>query len=133
MDVFVDAGQLEEVPLLRGLDRPELERIAEHAVKIFVRPGIKLIKQGEAGFDFSIVLSGTADVRVDDVTVATLGPGDVFGEMALVGTGKRNADVVATSAMVLATMMVWDFRNLTQSHPLVAGRLEEIIAARRGS
>lgn len=133
MDVYVDAGQLEAVPLLRGLGRQDLEQVAEHAVKIYVRPGIKLIKQGEAGFDFSIVLSGTAEVRVDDTTIATLGAGDIFGEMALVGTQKRNADVVATSAMVLATMMVWDFRSLTESHPVIAGRIRDIIAERAGS
>lgn len=133
MDVYVDAGQLAEIPLFRGVDRPELERVAEHAVKIYVRPGTTLIRRGEAGFDFSIVLSGSADVRVDGETIATLGPGEVFGEMALVGAGTRNADVVATSAMALATVMVWDFRSLLDSNRLVAGRIQEIIEARGGA
>jgi CRP-like cAMP-binding protein len=56
----------------------------------------------------------------------------VFGEMAIVSGQKRNADVVATSEMVLASMMVWDFRGMVEKHREVKDRLERLIAERTG-
>lgn len=132
MDMQVDPGQLESIPLLEGLGSYALGEIAEHSVKTYVRPGIKLVSEGEPGFSFSMVLSGTADVRVGGETVATLGKGDVFGEMAIVTGGKRNADVVATSAMVLASMMIWDFRDMVGKHAEVQSRLDQLVAERKG-
>lgn len=132
MDMQVDPEQLASVPLLEGLGSYALGEIAEHAVKTYVRPGIKLVSAGEPGFSFSIVLSGAADVRVDGETVATLGKGDVFGEMAIVTGTKRNADVVATSAMVLASMMIWDFREMVSRHTEVQQRLDQLVAERTG-
>lgn len=132
MDMQVDPGQLATVPLLEGLGSYALGEIAEHAVKTYVRPGIKLVSQGEQGFSFSIILSGSADVQVDGETVATLGKGDVFGEMAIVSGAKRNADVEATSAMVLASMMVWDFRDMIGKHSEIQQRLDQLVADRTG-
>jgi CPA1 family monovalent cation:H+ antiporter len=126
----VDPEQLAAIPLLKGLDSFALGRIAEHSVKTYVRPGFRLVAEGESGFSFSMILSGTAEVRVGGETVATLGKGDVFGEMAIVSGRTRNADVVATSEMVLASMMVWDFRAMIDSHGEVRQRLERLIAER---
>ncbi len=130
MDMQVDPEQLASVPLLEGLGSYALGEIAEHAVKTYVRPGIKLVSAGEPGFSFSIVLSGAADVRVDGQTIATLRKGDVFGEMAIVTGSKRNADVIATSAMVLASMMIWDFREMVGKHAEVQQRLDQLVAER---
>ena len=126
----VDPEQLAAIPLLKGLDSFSLGRIAEHSVKTYVRPGFRLVAEGESGFSFSMILSGSAEVRVAGETVATLGKGDVFGEMAIVSGRTRNADVVATSEMVLASMMVWDFRAMIDRHGEVRQRLEQLIAER---
>jgi CRP-like cAMP-binding protein len=77
-----------------------------------------------------MILSGTADVRIDGETVATLGKGDVFGEMAIVTGTKRRADVVATSDMVLASMMIWDFRVMVGKHSEIQQRLDQLVAER---
>ena len=132
MDMQVDPQQLAAVPLLEGLGSFALGEIAEHSVKTFVRPGFRLVAAGESGFSFSMILSGSADVRVAGETIATLEKGDVFGEMAIVSGQKRNADVVATSEMVLASMMVWDFRGMVEKHREVKDRLERLIAERTG-
>jgi CRP-like cAMP-binding protein len=132
MDMQVDPEQLAKVPLLEGLGSFALGEIAEHSVKTYVRPGLRLVAEGESGFSFSMVLSGTADVRAGGETIATLGPGDVFGEMAIVTGSKRNADVVATSAMVLASMMIWDFRDMVNKHAEVEERLDRLVAERTG-
>ena len=93
---------------------------------------MRLVAAGEAGFSFSMILSGAADVRVDGEAVATLGKGDVFGEMAILTGAKRNADVVATSAMVLASMMIWDFRDMIDKHAEIQSRLDQLVAERTG-
>jgi CRP-like cAMP-binding protein len=132
MFVHITADDLAAVPLFEGLSRDKLEKIASQAVRISAHPGLQLARQGEAGFDFFIVLDGTADVQKDGKTVASLAPGDVFGEMALLGGQRRNADVVATSPMTLMTMMVWDFRSMTDAYPVLSQRLQDLAGARSG-
>ena len=133
MSIFpgVSKEQLASVDIFEGLDDEALETIAGRAIAIGAHPGIKLVHQGDSGFDFFMILSGTADVRSGDETIATLGPGDVFGEMALLGGRKRSADVVATSVMYLVTMMVWDFRATLDEYPEVGHRLR-MLAEERG-
>ncbi|HSL27020.1 MAG TPA: cyclic nucleotide-binding domain-containing protein [Acidimicrobiia bacterium] len=133
MFVPITADDLARVPLFEGLSRDKLERVASHAIRISAYPGIHLARQGAPGFDFFIVLDGTAEVRKDGKTLATLKEGDVFGEMALLGGHKRNADVVATSPMTLLTMMVWDFRSLTEDYPIIGQRLEQLASSRTES
>ena len=131
MDMIVTAEQLGEVPLFAGLDEADLEAIAERSVKMFVRQGVNLIKKGESGFDFFVILGGNADVIVDGAKVASLGPGDVFGEMALLEHRRRNADVVASTAMILATMMVWDFQQMRHDFPVITERLGSLAETRK--
>ena len=130
MFVHITADDLAKVPLFEGLSRDKLERIASQTVRISAHHGIHLARQGSPGFDFFVVLDGTAEVRKDGATLTTLAPGDVFGEMALLGGQRRNADVVATSPMTLLTMMIWDFRAVTDEFPVVAERLQELAASR---
>jgi CPA1 family monovalent cation:H+ antiporter len=108
----------------------DIQEMTERSITVYARPGISLVRRGESGFDFFVVLDGTADVKIGGNVVATLGPGDVFGEMALLEGGQRVADVVATTAMRLATMMVWDFREMTKNHPEVMEKLKELARAR---
>ena len=130
MDTTVSGGDLARVPLFAGLGMHALNEIAEHAVKTYVRPQMTLARKGDQGFGFAVILSGHADVKIDGNVVATLGPGDVFGEMSLATGARRSADVVAKEQMSLAQMMVWDFRNLVDKHPEVKERIDRLVADR---
>jgi CRP-like cAMP-binding protein len=132
MFVPITADDLVHLPLFEGMSRDKLERIADRAIRISAHPGVHLARQGAPGFDFFVVLDGTADVSIDGNHVATLGPGDVFGEMALLSGARRNADVVATSPMTLLTMMIWDFRSVTEEFPIVSERLRQLAESRSG-
>jgi CRP-like cAMP-binding protein len=126
----VTAEELSHISIFSGLTEADREAIAERSLKVYVREGIHLLQKGESGFEFFVVLEGSADVMVDGNTVATIGPGGVFGEMALLGGGRRTADVLATSHMIVATMMVWDFRQMLKDLPEVGDRLNELAKAR---
>lgn len=130
MDTTVSGGDLAGVPLFEGLGTYALNEIAEHAVKTYVRPQMTLAKKGDQGFGFAVILSGHADVKIDGNVVATLGPGDVFGEMSLATGARRSADVIAKEQMSVAQMMVWDFRNLVEKHPEVKERIDRLVADR---
>lgn len=122
----VTASQLKEIPLFAGMTDDKLEIIASRSLHIGAHPGIFLAHQGEAGFEFFAIVSGDAEVRVGDETIAKLSAGDVFGELALMSGGRIAADVVATSVMSLITMMGWDFRQTTKDFPIIETRLQEL-------
>ena len=65
--------------------------------------------------------------------IRTLGPGDFFGELAILDSGRRTADVVATSPLRLAVMFGTDFRRLQEQLPDVAGRIQDVVASREAS
>lgn len=128
----VDPQQIARITLFDGMDSGDLAEIAAVCALTHVPTAIRLVAAGESGFSFSMILSGTADVHVDGQTIATLGEGDVFGEMAIVTGAKRNADVVTTSAVVLASMMIWDFREMVEKHAEIQQRLDQLVAQRTG-
>lgn len=130
METTVTVDDISHVGLFEGLGRHALDEIAEKAVKTYVRPHMVLAKQGEQGFGFAIILSGNANVFVDGEIVASLGAGDVFGEVSLATGSRRNADVVSGSQMTLAHLMVWEFRSLVEKHPEVKERIDELVAQR---
>lgn len=132
MDTSVKGADLERVALFQGLGAYALEEIASSAVRSYVRPKMALARQGEQGFGFAVILSGSAEVKVDGEVVATLGPGDVFGEMSLATGARRSADVVATTQMGLAHFMIWDFRAIVSKHPEVKERIDRLVAERSG-
>lgn len=130
MQTTVSSDDLVRVPLFDGLGAYALNEIAESAVKTYVRPHMTLAKKGDQGFGFAVVLSGRADVEVDGEVVATLGPGDVFGEVSLATGARRNADVISREQMSLAHMMLWDFRALVEKHPEVKERIDRLVEER---
>jgi CRP/FNR family transcriptional regulator, cyclic AMP receptor protein len=130
METTVSGEDLARVPLLEGLGSYALNEIAQSAVKTYVRPQMTLAKKGDQGFGFAIILSGHADVKVDGNVIATLGPGDVFGEMSLATGAQRNADVVSKEQMSVAHLMVWDYRSLVEKHPEVKERIDRLVAER---
>lgn len=80
-------------------------------------PGRRLTPEGASGYTFYVIAEGTADVLHRDALVTQLGPGDFFGEMAILGDGRRIADVVATAPMTLYAMFGTSFREMEAELP----------------
>ena len=93
-------------------------------VEAEIEDGATLLHEGDFGYSIFAILAGTADVYQDGVVIRTLGPGDVFGEIAVLSGGRRTATVVATSPMQLITVINRDIWRLEQNAP-------EIVAALR--
>jgi CRP-like cAMP-binding protein len=124
----MDAKHLEGIALFERLSPRERAEVARQADEIDVEAGKRLVSEGRFGYEFFVIENGTAEVVRGGEHVADLGPGDFFGEMALLGDTTRNADVVTSSAMTALVMTDTAFRSLARQMPEVA---EEIRAACR--
>ena len=114
------------IALFNGLSEAEIEACAEHFDEVEVLTGTELTHQDDFGYAFFVVLEGHVEVVVDHDVVASLGPGDYFGEMALVFDHKRNATVKASERSRLAKMMNWDFQELIEKNAILAQRVEAV-------
>jgi CRP-like cAMP-binding protein len=94
--------------------------------------GYVLCREGELGRQVFILLSGTASVITAEGVIAQLGPGDVAGEMAVVGRRRRNADVVCTSDCTVRVFTPQEFRSLRHRDAEFAAHLDDLIADRSG-
>ncbi len=105
-----DVQALASVPLFRSLAESELAFIARVSDRITLPAGKTLMRQGDHGAEFLVLLRGTASVTRGGVETATLGPGDFAGELALLDPGPRSATVTTTDdveALVLGTREFW--------------------------
>jgi CRP/FNR family transcriptional regulator, cyclic AMP receptor protein len=122
---------LRRVPLLIGLTDQDLEDLAKDLKEREVKKGDNLVAKGRGGIAFLIILDGRAEVSIDDEVIRTLGPGDHFGETALVDPSvERAAVVTAVTDLRLVRMTPWEFKIFVLSHPDVAWRLLESLAHR---
>ena len=126
----MDVKQLEEIRLFSGVSRGELERVAKSAIEVDVPEGFQLVHQGHVAYEFFVIQQGTADVIRDGEKIAELGPGDFFGEIGMMETERRTADVVATSPMFLVVMHRRDFEKLEDELPTVSDRIRSAVRAR---
>ncbi len=126
----MDAEQIQSLALFEGLTDDELAKCAEPLKELQIVTGSSLAKQDDFAYKFFIVLDGEVDVHRDFEFVARLGPGEFFGERALVKGEKRNSRVTAHSHCRLACMMGWDFKAMTEQVPAVAARIDAVIDAR---
>lgn len=124
----MDVRHLDAIPLFAGLSRHERDAVARHADEIDVEAGKRLVAEGKFGYEFFVIENGKAEVVRGHQHVADLGPGDFFGEMALLGDLERNASVVASTPLTAMVMSDRDFRHLARTLPQVA---EQIRAACR--
>jgi CRP-like cAMP-binding protein len=127
----VETSRLASVPLFSGLDEPELAAIAAAASEVEASEGQELATEGDFGHAMYVIETGTAEVRVNGATQSTLGPGEVFGEIAAIASGRRTASVVATSPMRLITLFKRDLWALERDAPGAAERLRALISERR--
>jgi CRP/FNR family cyclic AMP-dependent transcriptional regulator len=121
----MDPKHLSEIPLFAGLSKDQRGEVARVADEIDIEAGKRLVSEGRFGYEFFVIENGTAEVVRGDEHIADLGPGDFFGEMALLGDTTRNADVVASSAMTAMVMTDSAFRSLARKMPDVAAEIRE--------
>jgi CRP-like cAMP-binding protein len=126
-------AHLQGVPFFSGLSKRELARVAQSADEVDVKEGEALAREGEFGKEFFVISEGTAEVTRDGAQIATLGPGDFFGEMALLGDDKRMATVTAASPMQVFVMTRTSFRSIDREMPELHARVIEAIEARRAA
>jgi CRP/FNR family transcriptional regulator, cyclic AMP receptor protein len=126
----VYAKRLEAIPLFASLAPEERELIGELVDPVQAPAGHEVATQDAFGYSFFAIEEGTAEVRVDDQRVAELGPGDFFGEIALLCTGRRTAAVVATSPMKLFSLFDSDFREIESKVPTLGHELRRAAAER---
>ena len=118
------------VPLFAGTDEMFLDRLAEEFNPRTYGPGELIAEEGQRGRTFFVIESGEAAVLVHGNEVRKLGPGDSFGEMALVDKTARSATVRADTEVRGYQLPVFSFRPIVESHPEVAWALLEALAQR---
>lgn len=121
---------LHSIPLFASFDRQHLERLGMLTEEVDVPAGKVLIRQGELGADLMIIVSGQAGVERDGARINELGPGDFFGEIAIVDHGPRTATVTAESASRLLVLNHRDFHALMDEFPAVAAQVMQTLADR---
>lgn len=123
---------LRNVPLFEGLDDGELERLASAMHELTYHAGDPVTIEGTAGDAFFVVESGTAEVVVDGESRTVLGPGDHFGEIALLQGAERTATVRAASDLRCFALSPGDFREIVEGDAAVAWKLLQSMAERLG-
>ena len=121
---------LARVPLFKDLSKKHLRQVRSLATRVDVAPGRVLTREGGAGHEFIIVLDGEVEIRQDDEVVATCGPGDYVGEIALLERRPRTATVVATSSAVLDVIGQREFAELLAEEPEIAEQIRATAARR---
>ena len=129
----MDSSRLAAISFFAQLDSSDLESIAARASETKAAAGDALATEGDFGYALYAIESGTADVTSDGTTLRTLGAGDVFGEIAVLVSGRRTASVTATSPMELITLFNRDVWALERECPGVAERLRALIAERQSA
>jgi CRP/FNR family transcriptional regulator len=124
----VDA--LAKVPLLAGLQRRDLEKLARSFRERRFPEGHVITGEGQPGVGFFVIVEGAANVSVGGEQRATLGPGNAFGEMALIDQGPRSATIVAATDVKCVALSAWEFKPFVEEHPTVAWALLEALAKR---
>lgn len=112
------------IALFAALEADERETIAPWFELQDVSPGARLTGEGAAGYSFFVLRDGTATVSIDGTDVRTLGAGDFFAELALLGDGRRTATVTTASPARVLVLFGTEFRRLQQEHPEIAARIE---------
>jgi CRP/FNR family transcriptional regulator, cyclic AMP receptor protein len=127
-----DLERLSNVPLFASLTPDELAKLRDWTETRTHAAGERITPQGASAYSFFVIEEGTADVVQDGTTIGTLGPGDHFGEIAILDGGRRTADVVATTDLRLAVMFGQTFRQLEAEMPSIAARIRATMEERLG-
>jgi CRP-like cAMP-binding protein len=128
---MVEVDRIRTIPLFDGLSEEELTRVANWIEPRNVEAGRVVVPKGESGYTFFVIEQGEVVVDQDGRDLAHLGPGDFFGEMAILGQGTRVATVTASTDATFLTMFGLEFRQLEAELPGVAERIVAAVDARQ--
>jgi CRP-like cAMP-binding protein len=124
------ADDLLRCSLFAGLSPAERTVLAERIEVEEFEQGDRIVTEGRAGYAFHVIDAGTATVTQEGRRLRDLGPGDFFGEIAIIGRGRRTATVTADGPMVVWSLFGTQFRSLQQESPSVAASLEAVMTER---
>jgi CRP-like cAMP-binding protein len=127
---MVEVERLLRLPLFGDLDHHDLAFVAHHVAEVAAAPGDVLFEQGEIPYELFVIEEGTAEVAQDGRTIATIGPGDVVGEMGLLQLQRRTATVRVTTVLRALTVSADDLATIQAEMPEVADHLRSVVAAR---
>ena len=119
---------LRRVGLFENLNGRELSQVARLFKLRMFPAGETVMREGSGGGSFYVIESGEASVLVRGEERAKLGPGDHFGEIALIDEGARTASITAVSELVCYGMTLWDFRPLVERNGVVGWKLLQALA-----
>jgi len=125
------ADTLKKVPLFASLDDKERQHIADSMVERRFKAGDTITEQGASGIGFFVIEEGTADVAVDGAPRGSVGPGDYFGEIALLHDDSlRTATITATTDMLTYGMTSWEFKPLVEDNSALSWKLLTAMASK---
>jgi CRP/FNR family transcriptional regulator, cyclic AMP receptor protein len=121
---------IRQVPLFSELDKRELQGLSSSMKERTFKAGDTIANEGQSGIGFFIIEEGEASVSVGGQERASLGPGDHFGEVALIDDGARTATVTAKSDLRTYGITSWEFRPLVEQNASLAWKLLQQMAKR---
>jgi len=124
----MDPARLTAIPIFSELSDDEAKRLAAFASETSAAEGQMLMKEGDYSVELIAIEEGTADVLQGGKKIASLGPGDLIGEMGLLERKPRNADVIASSPMRLIKLTHWEIRRMSDE---TVNRIKATIESRR--
>jgi CRP/FNR family cyclic AMP-dependent transcriptional regulator len=126
-------AELKDVPFFSSLSKRDLTTVAQQMEEIDIPEGKELVREGDFGHEFFLIVDGTAEVVRGGARIAERGPGEFFGEMALLDEERRTATVTAKSPMRVLVMTRQNFRALDGTAPEIHATVAEAIEARRAA
>jgi CRP-like cAMP-binding protein len=121
---------LKKVPLFSACNTTELRKIANLGTPLAVADGTRLTEQGKPAFEFFLMIDGNARCEIDGDKVADFGPGDFFGEMALLDKGPRHATVTTEGPAEVLVLDSAEFSALLDASPTIGRKLLVALAQR---
>ena len=126
---------LQRVSLFSGLKEKYLRSLLESCIKRRFLRGEALVRQGEPGRGLYVLLSGRVKVVKEiadgeELQVAALGPGDFFGEMAVLDGAPRSASVIASEDTEVLVLTLWEFKAKMKTHPEIALSILPVVVKR---
>jgi CRP/FNR family cyclic AMP-dependent transcriptional regulator len=122
------AELIKSIPLFGDLEPREIEQISRSFKERVFAPGDHITEEGKGGIGFFVIESGTAKITVGGEERGSYGPGDYFGEIALIDAGARSATIIAETELRCYGLTSWEFRPLVESHASIAWKLLETMA-----
>ncbi len=122
--------ELAKVDLFSRLERWALTRIGKAVVPRKYSKGDTIVTEGEQAVAFYVVVSGKVEATKDGASVATFGPGQCFGEMALLDGYPRSSSVIAVEHTECLAMTRWDFTAELNTNPSIAVAMLPVLSKR---